>query len=219
MSLILLLYGGGGTAAAVPPPDRDDQDAAGNTLTFTDFIDADGAYLRPARLTIHHAMNSKRNAALVGPERLDPDRYFVEAVRNGRTPNTGRTMRIFATSNRAGERSGILRVRVYYTSQTLSRRLTTDTTYRVDDDGAYLRIPTFRAFLAVDDKRNSALSSTGGTDQDRDVAHLSLPASSRNRTARIFIADDGRAGNRTALLRVRVYYEAVGPERVLTRQI
>ena len=209
MSILFLQQGGATITVATPPPDRDDQDAAGNTLTFTAFTGGDGYEIRAPRFEVMHSVDAGVDSALHGYERIDPDRFTALSSRHGRLPTTAsNSLRFVAQTKRAGERFALLHARIVVDvsdpGPSLRSRLSTNTDTHTGGDGYESRVPQWRAFLSTDSGRDVALS-IANTDRDRDRVSFSLPrGKSVGWTGRLRLDTDGRAGNRWGLYGIRV---------------
>ena len=193
----IFMYAGISLIATTPPTDRDDQDNAGNTLTVTAFVDGDGATLRPPRLTLLHSFDDARNGALIGPERLDMDRHTARANRQGRSPNSGDSLRLHLFTSRAGEvpavRSLVLSVSPVPAVQ---RVRAADTTTRTARDGTSLIVPEVQVMHSADSRRNADLRVIA-SDQDRSTTRhaISSAISQQGRSHRLMVMGLGRAGS------------------------
>ena len=197
-------------AVGVPPPDRDDQDAAGNTLTYTVFTGGDGYQIRPPRFEVMHSVDSGVNADIAGYERLGPDRFHALSNRIGHLPTfASNSLRPFMVAKRAGERFGIaalrIRVDVHDPGPTIVSRQSENTDTHTGGDGYQSRYPTWRGFLSTDSGQDSALEAAG-TDRDRDRVAFMLPRgkSVAYGSGRFKLETDGRAGNRFGIYAIRV---------------
>ena len=188
-------WGYSGIAAAAPaaaPPADDDTDTAIGTYT-----DCHSYELRPARLTALHSMNSGRNAALIGPDRMALDMYEVRSIRTGRLPTEGIYVDIFLGSSRAGERWAPEAVDVTFVAQPHVRRIpAAETTVRTNCDGYEAIPPTWLAYLSMDGARNAQLETVGATDQDAYAVFLDLPTNARGMYPDLMLSTTGRAGER-----------------------
>jgi hypothetical protein len=183
-------YQGIETLAQAITPTDDDADT-----TVTARTDHDGTTIRPARVTIMHAVNSARNTDLTGPDRMPMDRYWSRSSRVGRLPNLGYTHRIFLQAGRAGDalapRDLILLVSP---SAPAARLSSADTTKRTDRDGTTMCVPTVYVQYAAESGRNADLRCVN-TDQDRHRTRHQIPlADRRGGVHRFFLHADGRAG-------------------------
>ena len=167
-----------------------------DTLATT-YTDVQGTTIRAPMPTLLHAMDSARNADLIGAHRLPRDRYSARSSRAGRLPNSGRQVRILMFTSRAGDalapRDFILDVSV---SGSGARVKAADTTSRTDVDGTTLRVATTRAYLAPDSGRNADLK-LGSTDRDRfwTQHQFDKGEATRGMVHRVMLVSDGRAGN------------------------
>ena len=186
------LYGSfsGKVAAVLVPPDDDDADT-----TVTVRTDCDGATIRPPRITMLHSIDSSRNADLHGADRLPMDRYDGRSIRIGRTPTRGHHARLFMFTSRAGESLPVSEVVLKINAAKAGQRIVSDTTGRVDFDGATLRVPATRIFHSSNSALNVDLVSVG-TDRDRFFTRHSLPDAGRvGHFHRLLLVHDGTAGN------------------------
>lgn len=206
--------GGSGTAVGslfVMPGDRD------TDVTVTARTDLDGATIRPARATVLHAVNSCRNADLIGPDRTALDRYLIRSRRTGRLPNVGQYLRLLVFSGRAGEAFSPSTISVSLSGTTPRARFhAADTTSRTDLDGATMTVCTVRALHASDSQRNADLS-TVGTDSDRFRATVTLPVGTRAYVNRLLLVADGRAGSVFSVKDFSVLASVVGQGQTKAR--
>lgn len=162
----------------------DDNDA---DTTVTAFIDCDGAYIRPARTTLLHAMDDSRNAALTGSHRMPMDRFRAESVRHGRNPNVGRNLRLLFYSLRAGDALAIRSISLDVSVRAPKARLAAkDTTTRTDCDGAKIMVPDVTCMYASDSSLNSALT-VQHTVQDRVYARFGIAEGRATSTHRVML--------------------------------
>ena len=180
------------TPASVVAPADDDTDTAVGAYT-----DCFGYGMRPARITVTHAMNSGRNADLIGPDRTALNMHEVKSVRTGRLPNEGIYTDIFLAASRAGERWAPQAVNVSYTAAPFESRVAAaETTVRTDCNGYEMAVPSWLAYLSMDGARNAQLGTVGATDQDAYTAFLDLPVDARGMFPDLMLATTGRAGQR-----------------------
>ena len=208
---VLFLRQGGGTPSSTPSDDDAD-------ISVTARTDRDGATVRPGRITILHAVDSVRNASLVGADRTAMDRYAVRSIRAGRLPTQGETnrLRLYFMSSRAGDSFAPRQIVVRYSTSSRRLRLQTDTTNRTDRDATTLRIPEWSLGYSADSARNADLrqstnsAGTAVTDRDRFRVRLMLPlADAVGYVHRLQFVTDGRAGNAGGPLSLSVRYSLV----------
>jgi len=194
---------GAKTAAVATPPVDDDTDTAVGTYT-----DCFGYGMRPGRVTALHAMDSARNADLVGPDRTDLNMHEIRSLRTGRLPTAGVYVDILLASSRAGERWAPESVNVSYTAEAHEQRIpAAETTARTDCFGYEAIPPTWLAYLSMDGAREAQMETVGATDQDAYSVFLALPADRRGMHPDLLLASSGRAGERGVPHTVFVEYE------------
>ena len=209
---ILWLQSGAGTLGV--PIDDDTKDVAGNSLTVTSVQDCDGAYLRPPRVEILHAMDDARNAALGNYERTDMDRHNVRSIRAGRTRNEGINARFLAQAKRAGEALALRELLLHLHVKPGGQRKVTETTSRTDCDGASLVVPTWRVFVSANSAKNSDLQ-TVATDQDRWQTTHAIPiGQQRALRHRVVATPSGRAGESGCVKEMILYLNVSGSGEV-----
>ena len=154
---------------AVAPEDRDDQNAAGETLTFTSFTDcATGATLRAGRLTHWTAAESLRNADLNTPFRADPDRRESITDQIGRGTTRAVVHRIRISSNRAGEAWGSQAHEFEFSPDGDDQVRDAETTAQTDcATGASLMVPQLSIYTSTDSTRNADLGTPIAMTRDR----------------------------------------------------
>lgn len=189
MSLALLFRAGGGAAVATPPAD-DDADTAATAV-----LDRDAATIRPPRVTVRHALDSAKNSALTGADRLPLDRHEGISDRTGRLPNAGLFPRIDLFTGRAGEVFAPFAILIDYKLAPFEQRTAAaDTATGTDRDGASMAVPTWTLRHAMDSAKNADLAQ-GSADQDAYATiHEPSPTASRGVILRLSLETDGRAG-------------------------
>jgi len=211
-TLVFLFLHGASPFTAVTPPSDDDADTT--VTTFTDFA---GYVVRPARITIRHAMDSAREADLTGGDRTPLDRFEVRSLRSGRLPNEGLVARVIAHSARAGDAFAPLAFIFDLGVSQHRRRLSTDTANRTDRDGYTVVVPSLTVFHAADSALRSTLTALP-SDRDRFYTRHDVPASGRiGGVHRVLVVSDGRAGSAFAPSAIILDVSVTRAKRVAAR--
>ena len=207
-------YGGNPLlVVTVPPEDRDDQDALGNTLTYTSYIDCqDGATLRVPRISVRAAADQLRAAELGVADRTDPDRWEVRSAQQARGMRMGTVHRIRLSTNRAGECWGIRALKIRYSNVGGNDRgKTADTTSRLDcQHSASLVVPALTMATATDDSRAAALSHGEATAQDRHWVKFANENGDATALVHKIKLKSNRAGACWGIVALKVQYKTEG---------